>query len=110
MSSADYEDILAALQALTQRAYQLGRSEALKRVIEVMQASDPPGKPLALMAPAENAPEAAMPDTSEDKPAAESIPASQTNLSSEANVPTPWWSRPARPMVSPIRDNDATKH
>jgi hypothetical protein len=71
MSSSDYEDILAALQALTQRAYQLGRSEALKRVIEVMQANDTPTKPLALMAPAEIAPAPSAPDTSKDTSAAD---------------------------------------
>jgi hypothetical protein len=105
VSSSDYEEILTALQALTQRAYQLGRSEALKRVIEVMQADDIPGKPLALLPPAEITTELTVTDSNEGKLAATPVLQSQTNVPFEANAPTPWWSRPARSIVSPIREN-----
>ena len=110
MSSSDYDEILAALQALTQRAYQLGRSEALKRVIEVMQSNETPGKALALPAPAETATEPTLPGTSEGKAAPEAVHQSQTNSPAEADVPTPWWSRPARSIVSPIRENNNMTH
>ncbi len=110
MESAEYKDILASLQALTQRAYQLGRTEALKRVIEVMQADEPPIKPLALMAPTEPAPDTGKSEAAEAISAESPVPASETTLSADADIPTPWWSRPVRSIASPIRETNTTTH
>jgi hypothetical protein len=64
-----------ALQAIVRRAYDLGRSEALKRVVDVLQ-EERPSDQLALMAPHET--------TSEPE---------QTTDAQEQNhvAKAPWW-------------------
>ncbi len=71
MQGPEYEEILASLQAIVRRAYLLGRSDALKQVVEVLQADDTALKPLALMAPAENA----APSLPQEHSSAEAVPA-----------------------------------
>jgi hypothetical protein len=98
MNSPEYQEILSSLQDITHRAYLLGRSEALKRVIAAMQSDDPPPVPLQLMAPTEfpappasdvPPPSAAMPSAHHAEPASEG--------------PAPWWAKPPRPVTGPIR-------
>jgi hypothetical protein len=91
MNSPEYQEILSSLQEITQKAYLLGRSEALKRVIAAMQADDPPPVPLQLMAPPEIPP-----------PAAET-PAPVSEPAAVSDGPTPWWAKPPRPVTAPIR-------
>lgn len=80
MQNHELAEIDASLQAIVRRAYDLGRSEALKRVVEVLNA-DRPADQLALMAPDDAAP-----------------PASHDNAPNheEPAVKTPWWARPVR--------------
>jgi len=104
MNSSEYEEILASVQDVVQRAYALGRSEALKRVIEVMKADEAPAKPLALMAPGEAPaqPEAPI----------ETNPQTAPTHSATTDEERPaWWARPARAVYAfPERGTNSTKH
>lgn len=51
MQSSEYEDILSSLQKIVRQAYDLGRADALKQVVEVLRTDPVPPKPLALAAP-----------------------------------------------------------
>ena len=125
MKSAEYEEILASLQEIVRQAYALGRSDALKQVVEVLKTDDMPPKPLALMAPAEGppavphefavpheaeaahadaAPHEAAPDVAHES-ASHAMPGSiqdnaqQAGPNADKPAPAaagPWWSRPAR--------------
>jgi hypothetical protein len=72
-------EIDASLQAIVRRAYDLGRTEALKRVVDVLSA-ERPAEQLALMAPEET------------------VPPAQDTVSNHADTPakTPWWAWPVR--------------
>lgn len=52
---ANVDDILAAVEDAVRRAYALGRSDAMKRVIELAQSDDPGLRAVALLGPAEPA-------------------------------------------------------
>ncbi len=103
MQSQEFQDLLNSVQAIVSDAYALGRSDALKRVVEVLKADTPTSKPLALMRPDEtgstkigetvqdndsSGTRAELPDASEpaDKPADDA----------ERVIQGPWWSRPPR--------------
>ncbi len=73
MRSREYEEILASLQEVVRRAYALGRSEALKQVVQVMQTDESSWKPLAIAGPTEQ--------VAAPAPRAEEVP---------------WWARPPR--------------
>lgn len=109
MPSSDYEDILESLRKIVRQAYDLGRAEALKQVVEVLKTDPVPPKPLALSAPT---PPAAEPDRTEPMPAMaahdaapKAMPdASMDILATPAKTPNapardenaprqPWWSR-----------------
>lgn len=47
------DDIVAAVEDAVRRAYALGRSDAMKRVVELAQADDPGLRAVALLGPAE---------------------------------------------------------
>jgi hypothetical protein len=80
MNSPEFEEILTSLQDVVRRAYSLGRADALKQVVQVMQADEQSWKPRALMAPA--TPEAS---------------ANQNVVSMpERDEQAPWWARPPR--------------
>lgn len=51
MHSAEYEELLGSLRKIVRQAYDLGRSEALKQVVEVLKTDPVPPKPLRLAAP-----------------------------------------------------------
>jgi hypothetical protein len=72
----ELEEIDVSLQAIVRRAYDLGRTEALKRVVDVLSAERPADQ-LALMAPEETMPSA--PDTVPDH-----------------REKTPWWAWPVK--------------
>ena len=109
MQSSEYEDILESLQKIVRQAYDLGRAEALRQVVEVLKTDPVPPKPLALPAPAQptvepeqaepvhamaahSAPPDAMPDVSADVLA---TPAKTPDAParSEKAPSRPWWSR-----------------
>ncbi len=104
MDSPEFEQILASLQAVVRRAYVLGRSEALKRVVEVMQTDETSWKPLALSAPpnvapapAADAPVSAGADHEFATPA--EAPAAAPAALPDEERPA-WWARPPRAMPS----------
>jgi hypothetical protein len=99
MNSPEYEEILSSLQDLTHRSYLLGRSEALKRVIAAMQADETPAKPLQLMAPADVPP----PPATESSHHTGSSTPSVAEAAPAPEGPSPWWARPPRPVIAPIR-------
>ena len=53
------DDIVAAVEDAVRRAYALGRSDAMKRVVELAQADDPGLRTIALLGPAEPSRQAA---------------------------------------------------
>ncbi len=52
---ASVDDILASVEDAVRRAYALGRSDAMKRVVELAQSDDPGLRAVALLGPAEPA-------------------------------------------------------
>jgi len=80
LQNDELSEINASLQAIVRRAYDLGRSEALKRVVDVLSAEPPMTDQLVLMAPEET-----KPSPHEDAPDPEQEPAK-----------TPWWAWPVR--------------
>lgn len=110
MSSSDYEEILASVQDVVQRAYALGRAEALKRVIEVMKGDEQPAKPLALMAPSEATPHDAAPRSAASSHAEAAEPITPGTSSDSGAEPSAggdtapaWWARPPRIVGQPSR-------
>ncbi len=79
MQNHELAEIDASLQAIVRRAYDLGRTEALKRVVDVLSAERPAGQ-LALTAPEET------------------VPAAQDTEPNHAGTSqrTPWWAWPVR--------------
>jgi ferritin-like metal-binding protein YciE len=51
MENHELAEINTSLQAIVRRAYDLGRTEALKRVVDVLSEDRPAADQLALMAP-----------------------------------------------------------
>jgi hypothetical protein len=80
LQNHELAEINASLQAIVRRAYDLGRSEALKRVVDVLSAEPSTADQLVLMAPEET-----MSAPHEDSPNHEQEPAK-----------TPWWAWPVR--------------
>ena len=121
MKGPEYEEILASLQEIVRQAYALGRSDALKQVVDVLKTDAVPPKPLALTGPAEvepplpsqpanfehagPAPEAATQYAVHDS-GPDAIPGNtpdrKRDSSDDADRPPaetatgPWWSRPSR--------------
>jgi hypothetical protein len=73
-------EINASLEAIVRRAYDLGRSEALKRVVDVLSTEPSAADQLALMPPVET-----IPAPHEDAPSHE-----------QQSAKTPWWAWPVR--------------
>lgn len=55
MQTPEFQELLTSVQNIVSDAYALGRSDALKRVVEVLRVDAPSPKPLALMSPTEDA-------------------------------------------------------
>jgi hypothetical protein len=79
LDNHELKEIDASLQAIVRRAYDLGRTEALKRVVDVLSTERPVDQ-LALMAPEETVPSAQ--DTVSDH--------------AETSTKTPWWAWPVK--------------
>ena len=92
MQSPEYGEILTSLQEMVRKAYVLGRSEALKQVIDVMQKDETTWKPLAITGPAEGAAPIAL--GSIDASARD--PGPQNGTSAEPGAGAAWWARAAR--------------
>lgn len=119
MSNPQLAEIDASLQAIVRRAYELGRGDALKKVVEVLSAEPPASERLALMAPDAPTPVTTVSGTtsgtiSSDTMAADALApeaeahatetheaepheaASHVVNGREAASDAPWWSRPMR--------------
>ncbi len=103
MQSPEFQELLTSVQRIVSDAYALGRSEALKRVVEVLQVDPPSPKPLALMSPAEdtNRPIAGTVQDNDNAVVRMEAPepAETTGHATgdvEQVVTGPWWSRPPR--------------
>ena len=80
LQNHELAEINASLQEIVRRAYDLGRSEALKRVLDVLSTEPPAADQLVLMPPAET-----MPAPQEHAPNHE-----------QQSAKTPWWAWPVR--------------
>ena len=106
MKNQEFDDILASLQQIVRQAYTLGRSDALKQVVEVLKADAASAKPLALMGPAEEAgSDTAVPQVDSvavrpEQATPEPFKASNDDhgTASSAEDPTPWYARQPRGM------------
>ena len=106
MKNQEFDDILASLQQIVRQAYTLGRSDALKQVVEVLKVDAASAKPLALMGPTEAVvPAAAM--SPADNVASQPDPATTEPLKASnddrgtaqpAEDSTPWYARQPRGM------------
>ncbi len=86
MKSPELVEIDASMRAIIQRAYDLGRRDALKKVVDVLGAEDKsePAEPLALMAPESSS-------SRMDAPNGE-----ETVGMHMVENDRPWWARPLR--------------
>ncbi len=89
MNNPELASLEESLQALVRQAYDLGRRDALKKVVDVLNAERPSGEPLALMAP-DGATQTHWPTPApqEMPEPAEAAPPPEME---EANKP--WWAR-----------------
>ncbi|WP_428490419.1 hypothetical protein [Rhodopila sp.] len=89
MENHDLDEIDASAREIVRRAYDLGRSEALKRVVDVLSTDRPSADRLALMAPNETEPS---PHETALNGAASHAGASN----GAASADKPWWAWPVR--------------
>ena len=87
MQTTELTEIDASLRAIVRRAYDLGRSDALKRVVNVLKEDCPQVEHLALEAPDE------MPHQQE-RPERQERP--EANGANDDSVTAPWWTRRVR--------------
>ncbi len=82
MQNTELLDIEASLQGLVRKAYDLGRNDALKKVVDVLNTDRPGSDRLALTGP----------DAKQPQPAHENMhEADPANTASR-----PWWAWPVR--------------
>jgi hypothetical protein len=82
LQNTELTEIEASLQVIVRRAYDLGRSDALRKVVDVLSADRPCPAPPALMAPASMTP----PAGEEEEPLGAGLP----------SATPPWWVRLSR--------------
>jgi len=80
LSNSQLAEIDASLQAIVRRAYDLGRDDALKKVIDALNSDAPCVERLALMGPSTTG--------SETEP--------QSVVGAEPAAAAPWWAWPVR--------------
>ena len=81
MQNPELADIEASFQTLVRRAYDLGRNDALRKVVDVLNADRPCSEQLALTAP----------DTTSPEPEHEDM-----NGAEPVTAGGPWWAWPVR--------------
>jgi hypothetical protein len=100
MQTQEFDEILASLQQIVRQAYTLGRSDALKQVVEVLKADAASAKPLALMGPADEAAPLVTPPPQESAVPASPPPMKASNDDHGTPPPStdaaPWWARQPR--------------
>lgn len=85
MDNHELAEINTSLQALVRRAYDLGRSEALKKVVDVLSADRPAAEQLALIGPSEKTSQPTHEDRQEQAINGKAQPTAK-----------PWWAWPVR--------------
>jgi hypothetical protein len=85
LPNSELTEIEVSLQTLVRRAYDMGRNDALKKVVDVLNADRPCADQLALMAPGTFTPE----PESEPEPAI-------ANGQETSRQGKPWWAWPVR--------------
>ena len=104
MRNQELEEILASMQQIVQQAYDLGRSEALKQVVELLKVDAPAAKLLALPRPTdETTRSATTPQVESLAPLHHNAPSSppKPDNDSAATASTdakPWYVRPPNRM------------
>ena len=95
MPNTELEGIEASLQTLARRAYELGRNDALKKVVAVLNGDRPFAEQLALMGPEGGS-------TNSDPNSREPAHAGGEHENMNGTEPTmgtstaPWWAWPVR--------------
>lgn len=109
---ATVDDIVASVEDAVRRAYALGRSDAMKRVVELAQSDDPGLRAVALLGPAEPArPEqlqAVQHDPAETEAVVHEQAAEHADTQHEARVAETMPQHPA-PSLAPARETTARK-
>lgn len=109
VSSPEFEELLSSLQKIVRQAYLLGRSEALKQVVEVMKTDDASWRPLAITGPTDlPAGSRAGPHGDPGRTNTGRTPVHTDKMDTAEPVARPvsslpWWKRPARPSRQPAR-------
>ncbi|HQT79539.1 MAG TPA: hypothetical protein PLD10_21045 [Rhodopila sp.] len=86
-------DIESSMQTLVRRAYELGRNDVLKRVVDVLKTDHQTTEPLALAGPQKVLPEAAL----EDGHAHAQPELAETGETGPVTTKEkPWWAWPVR--------------
>lgn len=108
MQNSELDNIAASMNDAIHRAYALGRGDALRRVVEMVQADELGGKTVALLGPADSAPSAADPHHSEPHAIEVAAPAETpvhaidaaagshqqaSHAPAGTEEPAPWWRR-----------------
>ena len=86
VQNSDLTDIEASMQALVRRAYELGRTDALRKVVDVLNTDRPNADQLALTGPTF--------ETHEAEPEPEEAPAPEPMVAGDGK--RPWWVWPVR--------------
>ncbi len=105
MQNKEFEDILASMEQIVRQAYTLGRSDALKQVVEVLNADPLSVKTLALPGPDHQSAASIATHEADGIAADDNAPASPPNLVEDNRGKatgtvdaTPWFKRPPRNM------------
>ncbi|MBC7799535.1 MAG: hypothetical protein H7Z10_02840 [Gemmatimonadaceae bacterium] len=106
MTKSDLDTIAASMTDAVHRAYALGRNDALRRVVEMVQADELGSKTVALLGPADPTPTAhhPMPHESathhdahtfeEPEPVMADAAPSHAPATETGEAAAPWWRRP----------------
>jgi hypothetical protein len=98
LHNSELDQIEASIRSMVRRAYDLGRSDTLRKVVEELNALDPSAEALADAPPPET--EAvdvtATAPVVEAVPAAEAVPAPEPVFKPMSRPTKPWWARLGR--------------
>ncbi|HEX2939437.1 MAG TPA: hypothetical protein VHO91_00205 [Rhodopila sp.] len=90
MANTELMDIESSMQTLVRRAYELGRNDVLKRVVDVLKTDKPAAESLALPSPQQM-----LPDTTEETAHAQPELAA-AEVEPVRTTEKPWWAWPVR--------------
>jgi len=97
LQNPELDQIEASIKSIVKRAYELGRSDTLRKVVDELNALDPSAEQLAYapQAEAEAVPAPDMAPPPEEPPVAEATPAPdpETQFKPLTRPRKPWWAR-----------------